>query len=80
MILSNEIKAQMRRVGITQEQLAMKLNINQATLNRKINESDGKNLSVKEALEIGDALKLPPSMLTTIFFAHELAETQDLAQ
>ena len=77
MILSNEIKAQMRRVGLTQEQLASKLNINQATLNRKINEPDGKNLSVKEALEIGDALKIPPTMLATIFFAKELADTQE---
>ena len=77
MILSNEIKAQMRRVGITQEQLASKLNINQATLNRKINEPDGKNLSVKEALEIGEILKLPPDTLTMIFFAKELAETQE---
>lgn len=77
MIRSNEIKAQMRRVGITQEQLAEKLNINTATLNRKINEPEGKNLSVKEALEMGNALNLPNAMLGTIFFAERLADTQD---
>ncbi|MBQ9302063.1 helix-turn-helix transcriptional regulator [Butyrivibrio sp.] len=77
MILSNEIKAQMRRVGLTQEQLSAKLGINQATLNRKINEPDGKNLSVKEALAIGNALRLTPESLTAIFFAQELADTQD---
>lgn len=78
MILSNEIKAQMKRVGITQEQMALKLNMNPATLNRKINEPNGKNLSVKEALEIGRILKLSPNTLTMIFFAPELAETQDI--
>lgn len=78
MIRSNEIKAQMRRVGITQEQLADKLNINAATLNRKINDPEGKNLSVKEALEMADALKLPSAMISTIFFAKDLAETQDI--
>lgn len=77
MILSNEIKAQMRRVGITQEQLAAKLKINAATLNRKINDSEGKNLSVKEALEMADALNLPSAMISTIFFAKDLANTQE---
>lgn len=78
MIRSNEIKAQMRRVGITQEQLAEKLNINAATLNRKINDPEGKNLSVKEALEMADALKLPSPMISAIFFAKDLADTQDI--
>lgn len=76
MVKVNEIKAQMRRQGITQAKLAGILELNPSTLNRKINNIDGENLTVKEATKIIAALQIPNELIESIFFAKELAETQ----
>lgn len=76
MIKSNEIKAQMKRMGVTQEELAKKMCMNPSTLNRKINNRDGGKITVKEANQLAEALEFPKSVLVTIFFADELTETQ----
>ncbi len=76
MVKVNEIKAQMRRQGITQAKLAGILELNPSTLNRKINNIDGENLTVKEATKIIVALQIPNELIESIFFAKELAETQ----
>ena len=76
MVKVNEIKAQMRRQGITQAKLAGILEMNPSTLNRKINNIDGENLTVKEATKIIAALQIPNELIESIFFAKELAETQ----
>lgn len=76
MIDVKEIKAQLKREGMTQADLARRVNMDPATLNRKINNVEGKTLTVKEATQIAETLKIPRDMLTNIFFASKLAETQ----
>lgn len=73
MVNTREIKAQIKRAGTTQKKLAQKVNMDPATLNRKINNEEGQNLTVKEACEIAEELKIPREHLTAIFFAQKLA-------
>ena len=77
MIRTNEIKAQMKRVGLTQKTLAHNMGMNPATLNRKINNSNGEGITVSEANKIANVLQLPKEDLVKIFFADELAYTQE---
>lgn len=76
MIDIKEIKAQLKRAGMTQAELARNVNMDPSTLNRKINNTEGETLTVKEATRIAETLKIPRDMLTNIFFASRLAETQ----
>lgn len=76
MINTREIKAQIRRAGTTQEELARKLGINPSTLNRKINNEEGQHLTVKEATDMASALEIPREQLLTIFFAKSVADKQ----
>lgn len=76
MIDTKEIKAQLKREGMTQAELARNVNMDPSTLNRKINNAEGEKLTVKEATRIAEVLKIPRDMLTNIFFASKLAETQ----
>lgn len=69
MVNTREIKAQMQRKGMTQVTLAQKLGINPSTLNRKINNESGENLTVKEAAEMAETLGFPRNEITNIFFA-----------
>lgn len=73
MVRVNEIKAYMQRKGMTQAKLAEELNINPSTLNRKINNIDGENLTVKEATSIISILQIPKEEIEEIFFAQKLA-------
>ena len=77
MIKTNELKAQMKRLGITQETLAQELEMNPSTLNKKINNLMGNKMTVAEANRIAEVLKFPKSDLVNIFFATELTDTQD---
>lgn len=70
MINVMELKAQLKRTGMTQANLAEKVGMNPATLNRKINNVEGKTLTVKEATEIAKNLDIPKEKLTFIFFAN----------
>ena len=79
MINTREIKAQLKRVGMTQTELAKNIGVDPSTLNRKINNAEGENLTVKEATKIAESLEIPREMLTSIFFAEALAETQETA-
>lgn len=73
MIKTNELKAQMKRLDMTQKDLANAIGMDPATLNRKINNEQGSVVTVKEANEIASALQIPREMMTDIFFAPELA-------
>lgn len=70
MINIMELKAQLKRTGMTQASLAEKVGMNPATLNRKINNVEGETLTVKEATEIAKSLDIPKEKLTFIFFAN----------
>ena len=76
MVKTNEIKAQMKRIGLTQESLAQIIEINPSTLNRKINNKSGTKITVAEANRLAEALGFPKAELLNIFFADELTETQ----
>lgn len=76
MVKTNELKAQMKRLGMTQETLAQKLEMNPSTLNRKINNSNGDKMTVAEARKLAEVLNFPKAELVGIFFAKELADTQ----
>lgn len=69
MVNIREIKAQMTRKGMTQVALAEKLRINPATLNRKLNNEKGENLTVEEATKMAAILEIPNNELADIFFA-----------
>lgn len=73
MIRSNEIKAQMKRKGIIQSELAKRIGINPSTLNRKINDVDGNKMTISEAARMCRELDLPREKVADIFFAEELA-------
>mgnify|MGYP002517153549 CR=1 FL=1 len=72
-IKTNELKAQMKRLEMTQKDLAKAIGMDPATLNRKINNENGTVLTVKEANEIAQALNIPRESMTDIFFASKLA-------
>lgn len=71
MIDTKEIKAQLKREGMTQAELARNVNMDPSTLNRKINNAEGEKLTVKEATRIAEVLKIPRDMLTNIFFCFQ---------
>lgn len=71
------LKAKLKEKDLTQEDVARKIGINPSTFNRKINNEDGETMTVKEANDLSIILEIPRKQLTTIFFAKELAETQE---
>lgn len=72
MINSMELKAEIKRSGLTQDQLASKIGIDPSTLNRKINNKNS-TLSVDEAQKIVTVLNIPEEKLAVIFFNSKLA-------
>lgn len=76
MINTAELKAEIKRSGMTQEQLAKEIGMNPSTLNKKINNKRSV-LSVDEAQKIVKILKIPKEKLVVIFFTPELAYTQE---
>ena len=58
MINTQKIKAKMTEKKITQVQLAKLLGIDPSTLNRKINNKKGDNLTVKEVQKIMNILDI----------------------
>lgn len=75
MINTAELKAEIKRSGMTQEQLAKEIGMNPSTLNKKINNKQSV-LSVDEAQKIAKILEIPQEKLIGIFFTLELAYTQ----
>lgn len=58
MINTQKIKAKMTEKKITQVQLAKLIGIDPSTLNRKINNKNGDNLTVKEVQKIMNILDI----------------------
>lgn len=65
----------MKRKEMTQTMLARKMGINPSTLNRKINNVEGENLTVKEATDMALILEISKNEISEIFFASQLAQT-----
>lgn len=58
MINTQKIKAKMTEKNITQAQMAKRIGIDPSTFNRKINNKEGDNLTVKEVEKIMDILSI----------------------
>lgn len=69
------LKAAMALAGVTATELAEAIGINSSTLYRKIN-ADG-DFTREEITKIASFLKIGAEQVRAIFFAEELAETQE---
>lgn len=76
MVNTNELKAELKRNNITQEELAGKIGMNPSTLNKKINNKQSV-FTVEEANQIAIELNIQSEKLITIFFDKKLANTQE---
>lgn len=76
MINTAELKAEIKRSGLTQEKLAREIGMDPSTLNKKINNKQSV-LSVDEAQKIAKVLEIPQEKLIVIFFTSELADKQE---
>lgn len=77
MVNTNLLKAKLKEKDLTQEDAAKKIGMNPSTFNRKINNEDGETMTVKEANDLSAILEIPRSQLAAIFFAKQLAKTQE---
>lgn len=73
MVDTKKLKAKLKEKGLTQEAVAGKMYMNPATFNRKINNSEGETLTVKEVEMLAGILQIPREHLTEIFFTEKLA-------
>lgn len=71
MVNTKKLKAKLRECGLTQDAAAKCLGMNPATFNRKINNSDGETLTVKEADMFSKMLFIPKEELADYFFYQE---------
>ena len=71
MINTNKIKGRLRELGLTQADVAKKLNMAQATINQKIN--NARPMDLKEAELLSEILGIKPEEFGIYFFANEVA-------
>lgn len=72
MVNINKLKGKIVECGLSVTDLALKIGIDRATLYRKIN-SDGKNITIKDANLIAKELKLSREEVNEIFFDQSVA-------
>lgn len=69
MVDTRLLKSKIVLSGMTQRELAKKLEIDPCTLNCKLNNKSGRTFSVNEAEKLGDLLNIKASEMSKIFFA-----------
>lgn len=72
MVNINKLKGKIVECGLNVTELAYKIGIDRTTLYRKIN-SDGKNITIKEADLIAKELRLTYDEVNAIFFSQYVA-------
>ena len=72
MVNVNKLKGKIVECGLNVAELASRIGIDKATLYRKLN-SDGKNLTIKDANLIAKELKLTRDEINEIFFDQKVA-------
>lgn len=72
MVNVNKLKAKLVEKGMNVAELAKIINIDKATLYRKLGKN-GNSITIKEANEISKALELSLQEVNEIFFAHYVA-------
>lgn len=63
-----KIKARMVELGTNQSEVATKMGIDRSTLNSKVNNSEGKRLTLEDAFKLCDILQIEDP--TTYFFCN----------
>ncbi len=72
MVNINKLKGKIVEKGFTVSELADKIDLNKATLYRKINDN-GENFTIKETEKIAIILNLTAKEINDIFFAQDVA-------
>ena len=72
MVNINKLKGKIVEKGVTVSELADKIDLNKATLYRKINDN-GENFTIKETEKIAIILNLTAKEINDIFFAQDVA-------
>lgn len=72
MVNINKLKGKIVEKGFTVSELADKIDLNKATLYRKINDN-GENFTIKETEKIAIILNLTAKEINDIFFAQYVA-------
>lgn len=68
MINVRKLKARIYEAGLTQAMMAKKIGMNESSLNKKVNDASGKNLSIEEVEKISNVLAIPPEERDLYFF------------
>ena len=63
-----KLKARLKEKNLTQVELAQKMGIDPATLNKKLNSELGETLKVVEAQKMKEILEIPNSEVVEYFF------------
>lgn len=71
MVNSKELKKRAKELGIRQREIAEALGIKQSTVNQKIN--NVRPMTLEEAEQIADLLRIDDDLFRTYFFATEVA-------
>lgn len=71
MVNINKLKGKIVEKGFTVSELADKIDLNKATLYRKINDN-GENFTIKETEKIAIILNLTAKEINDIFFAQDV--------
>ncbi|WP_314396315.1 DUF739 family protein [Leptotrichia shahii] len=64
-----KIKARLKEMGLTQKDLANKMKLNETTINTKLNDENGKTLTIDETNKILKILKIDKAHINDYFFA-----------
>ena len=69
MVNTSLLKSKLKAKDLTQADVAKMLGIDTSTFNRKINNSEGDCITVKEVDQLTEILNIPKDELSGIFFA-----------
>ena len=63
-----KIKARLKEMGLTQRDLANKMGVNESTVNAKLNDKNGRTLTIDETNKILKILKIDKLHINEYFF------------
>ncbi len=63
-----KIKARLKEMGLTQKNLAQKMELNEATINAKLNDENGRTLTIDETNKILKILQIAKTDINDYFF------------
>ena len=67
-----KIKARLKEMGLTQKNLAQKMELNEATINAKLNDENGRTLTIDETNKILKFLQIDKTDINDYFFTQKL--------